>query len=184
MAGIVLIALVVGLGWLAVIGIKQAPQVVGARVTALGAVLAVVLGRAYEKHLEQRQARRELMTPIYTQLLDTIQFQNPKKPRPHQEQVAFFRELHRNLIMWGSEAVIQAWKESQRDPDSPTSEEETAEPLEDLHRLENLMFAIRADLGIGRGSLGRHDLLGIYLPELRSGAPEPAPQAGPNAERD
>ena len=61
-----------GVVWLIVRGIDSNPGLVGSLATAGGAVVAVVLGRSYDKRRELRQAHREQIAPLYEELLDVI----------------------------------------------------------------------------------------------------------------
>lgn len=174
LAGVATVVLLVGFGWAVVIGLNKAPNVVGALVTALGAVLAVVFGRLQEKRLDREQQRRERLAPMYEKLLEQA---HPDPPQPGKRRkrgndpTTFFRDLHRNLILYAPEPVVQAWTAwSTHEPADADDEDEDEDDPTYLYLWEDLMFAIRKDLGTSRGNLGRGDLLRIYIPGLTDAA--------------
>jgi hypothetical protein len=80
--------------------IDAAPEVVGSFVTALGAGVAVVAGRVWEKRREPEQARRERIAPTYSQL--GAVFWNAMQGGEVNEE--FFHDWARHVLLWGPAA--------------------------------------------------------------------------------
>lgn len=160
---IALIALTGGLVYVLVEGIKQAPEVVGSFVTALGAVVAVVAGRIWEKRQELEQARRERIAPIYSRLVEVFYGAMGDNARIGEaEMLDFFHEWAQRVLLWGPEPVIRAfnhWRAS-----LPVDGEEPGP--EAGFGFERVLYAIRDDLGNKRGGLGQGDLLRVFINDL------------------
>src|SRR3954447_11632748 len=90
---IVSVATLVGAGYAIYLGVRDAPSVVGAFVTALGAVLAVVAGRIYETKTRIEEARRKRIAPIYERLIETFYAGASGKRIPEAEMEQFFETL-------------------------------------------------------------------------------------------
>jgi hypothetical protein len=160
---IALVVLVVGLVYVLVEGIKQAPEVVGSFVTALGAVVAVVAGRIWEKRQELEQARRERIAPTYSRLVEVFygaMGENAEVGEP--EMLAFFHEWAQRVLLWGPEPVIRAFNDWRA---SLSGEDEEPGP-EAGFGFERVLYAIRDDLGNKRGGLGQGDLLRVFINDL------------------
>jgi hypothetical protein len=160
---IVLVALLGGLVYVLVEGIRQAPEVVGSFVTALGAVVAVVAGRIWEKRQELEQARRERIAPTYSRLVEVFYGAMGENAKVGEaEMLDFFHEWAQRVLLWGPEPVIRAfaaWRASMPDDGSDPG-------LEATFSFERVLYAIRDDLGNKRGGLGQGDLLRVFINDL------------------
>ena len=167
---LILVGLLVGGGYAVYVGVRDAPSVVGALVTALGAVLAVVAGRIYETRMAIEQARRERMAPIYERLFETFYSGASGKEVAEEEMQAFFEQLAQRLIVWGPTPVIHAftkWKnEVQLHEGSPQA----------LFEFEKLLLAMRLDLGTKSSDLASGDLLRVFINDVDDHLP--APESG------
>jgi hypothetical protein len=155
------VAILGGFGYLLLQAIHDAPTVVGSFVTALGAVVAVVAGRVWEKRQELEQTRRDRIAPIYSRLVEVFYKSMDGKAKTH-ELEAFFHEWARQVILFGPEPVIKeyaAWKQALPD------DGEEATPAATFG-FERLLYAIRADLGNRRGSLTEGDLLRVFVNDV------------------
>ena len=158
---LVVVAVVVGgAGYLIYLGVRDAPSVVGALVTALGAVLAVVAGRIYETRTAIEQARRERMAPIYERLIETFYAGASGKEATEDEMQEFFEQLAQRLLIWGPTPVVRAfttWKDEVHVHEGS---------LEALFHFERLIAAMRRDLGTKSSDLAPGDLLRVFINDL------------------
>lgn len=158
----ILLLLVAGAGWAAYSSIAKAPAVVAAVVTGVAAILALAVQRYYEQRREEDSARREKLAPIYEGIIPKIYgLAANGGPLDEAELKAYFEDLTQSLLIWGSPGVILAfngWRASvptDGDP-GPSS----------LLAFEQLLYAIRTDLGIDNGELAPGDLLRVFINDL------------------
>lgn len=150
----------IGGAWLLIIGIRREPALVGAALTASGAVIAVMVGRWLDRRAESSQMHREQMAPMYSELIKRFQLSEPDaEPDP-----SFWTDLSRNMILYGPTTVIRANIRLRRHLAS------LGEPAE-LDRktmvlLDDLYRAIRADLGHDDSKLNEGDLLRLYITDI------------------
>jgi hypothetical protein len=160
------IALVLGVGvlglaaWAVIAGVLADPSVVGALATALSAVVAVLIARSWEKRQELEQTHREQMAPIYEELFVQFTKVTASKADAAKQQV-FFKELHRKLVLYGPSSIMKAWLTWLRESEALGEIEEG--DARSLLLWEQVLFAIRKDLGHDDRELNAGDLLRIYV---------------------
>jgi hypothetical protein len=162
-AGVVMLALIAGFGYLLLQAIDGAPEVVGAFVTALGAVVAVVYGRAWEKSRELEQSRRERIAPTYSRMVEAF-YGSMGDDATHTEAdlIGAFQEWAHKALLWAPAPVIQAFNEWRAMlPDG----DELPGPEAGIG-FERLLFAFREDLGNKRGDLKEGDLLRVFINDI------------------
>ena len=177
---IVGLALLVGLiglsGWIVYSSITTAPAVVAAVITGLAAVMGLAIQRYYEQQREDLRARRERMAPIYEDLVQLLFDAAKSGGDVEQNMVEFFEKLAKNLLVWGSEPVILAvnrWRAIIAiEEGGPAS----------LFAYEDLLYAVREDLGIERKNLGRGDLLRVFVNDVDDFLAQDEEQTRSNAE--
>ena len=100
------------------------------------------------------------MAPIYEQLVKTFYDGATRGEAAEDDMLSFFEALAQSLLIWGSAPVIDAfnqWRMAVKvDAGTPTS----------LFAFEDLLFAIREDLGNDRKNLGRGDLLRVFVNDI------------------
>lgn len=157
----VLLALIVGVGWIVYSTIARAPVVVAAVVTGLAALMGVPVQRYLEHQREDARERRNRMAPIYEELLKTFYSSAAGGALDQSELLSFFEDLARSLLIWGSEPVIVAFNRwrvqvAALEEGSPDA----------LFAFEDLLYAIRADLGNESKNMGRGDLLRVFVNDI------------------
>jgi hypothetical protein len=159
---VLLLLLVGGIGVLLWEAIKEAPEIVGSFIAALGAVVAVVVGRIWEKRKELEQARRDRIAPTYSRLVEVFYgAMGDNATVGETEMLDFFHEWAQKVLLWGPEPVIRsfnAWRALLTEADEPTPEM--------VFQFERVLYAIREDLGNGRGGLAEGDLLRVFINDL------------------
>lgn len=99
------------------------------------------------------------MTPLYKQLVETVKDIQTFAQKPENEQEAFFKDLATKLILNGPTPIVKAWNgwqlATQVAPESAVA----------LVAYEDLLLAIREDLGHDNSGLGRGELLRLFVNE-------------------
>lgn len=157
LAYLVVFAIIGIAGWAVVRGVEADPGVVGSFATALGAVLAVVLSRQREKSLELQQTHRENLIPIYEDFI-----KRSREGLPTDEAIEFMKEFGTKVTLRGPSSVVAAyvkWLRSlPQDGEAPPDGDPTI-----LLEWENVVRAIRQDLGQDDSKLKPGDLLRIFV---------------------
>jgi hypothetical protein len=159
----VLIGLVGGAGWVVYTGITKAPAVVAAVVTGIAALFGLFFQRYLEWQREDARQRRERMTPIYERLVTTF-YKAGGEGVPEHEQVAFFEDLAQRLLLWGSPPILSAfaaWKRS-----AVQANEGDGHATTTLFTFEQLLLAMRADMGQSNDGLRAGDLLRVIVNDI------------------
>jgi hypothetical protein len=163
--GLVLIAATAVLVlWAFVKAVQAEPAVAGSIGVAVIGALGVVWQQSRSEQARLRDANRDRMTPIYYELLGTI-FQKigaaEEEDASDPETEAFFKDLKARQLMLGasSEMVIafNAWQQT-------TAElHEQGDDVGAVMAWENLLRAIRKDLGHRDSNLPRGELLRLFI---------------------
>jgi hypothetical protein len=139
-------------------GVIEDPAVVGPLAAAAVAISVAVYQRRWEKKQELERIHRVEMSPIYERLIEVIKSLPEFVELPESEQQAFFRETSSALLLHGPSPVVQAWVAWNRAlPIQPFSVPLVAQ--------EDLLFAIRADLGHDNSNLKPGELLRLFVNE-------------------
>jgi len=159
---IVGIGLIVLGGWAVVQGVQAEPSIVGSFATALAAVIAVVVQRDRENRREIQQAHREQLAPIYEDLFERFYKDADFSDAAQQE---FIAKLQRKLILYGSDHVVRDWVAWLRSIPSDDEKRDEHDPRV-LLGWEQVLFAIRRDLGHKNDDLTSPDLLRVYITDI------------------
>lgn len=137
-------------------------------------LLAAAIGVALTKYFEEKNKIlfqiREKKIPIYEKLIsfyiELLNAEKAGKKKPSSKEVAkFMMDFTSDLIVWGSDEVIDAWVKARRFSLEKSEEQDSAIRL--LALLENLMLAIRKDLGHKNKNLDKsHAVLGTFINDL------------------
>jgi hypothetical protein len=139
-------------------GVIEDPAVVGPLAAAAVAIGVAVFQRRWEKSQELERLHRDEMAPIYERLIETVKTIDEFAQKPAEEQQAFFRATSTALLLHGPSPVVRAWVAwNQLLGVQPVSVPIRAQ--------ENLLRAIREDLGHDNSSLQPGELLRLYLNE-------------------
>jgi hypothetical protein len=147
---------VVAVGGL-VYGVIEDPAVVGPLAAAAVVIAAGLLQRRWEKSRELEKLHRDEIAPIYEQLVETVKSIDTFAEKPQEEQEAFFRQLSTTLLLHGPSPVVRTWVAWLRRLDQPLAVSLPAQ--------EQLLRAIRDDLGLNNAALLPGDLIRLYLLE-------------------
>jgi hypothetical protein len=148
------------------------PQVGAAFVVAASTVMvsvaSVLIAKHYERQAEIQREHMKRKAEIYERQIQfwfSILFA-PKlnKPVPNdQELMAFFNDTMKDLITWGGDGVLHAYRRF-RASAAPASQFELAKNM--IFVFEELLFEMRKDLGHANSGLGRGDLLRMFITDF------------------
>jgi hypothetical protein len=157
LAALVGVAIVViAIGGL-VYGVIEDPAVVGPLTAAAVAIGVAIYQRRWEKSQELGRLHREQMSPIYEELAETVKSIDEFVAKPEEEQQAFFKQLSTKLLLHGPSSVVRTWVAWIRSLGGPIPTS--------LRAQEDLLRAIREDLGLKSAGLLSGDLIRLYVRE-------------------
>lgn len=158
--------------WAFIEAVKAEPAVVGSITTAVLGILGVVWQQQRSEQARLDEAHRARMTPTYDELLQMVNSmfgqggdeEDEADGEPSPALVDFMKDLKgRQMILGASTETIRAfngWQQKARQA------QETEDSLLALEGWEDLLRAMRADLGHKDGSLPKWDLLRLYITDL------------------
>lgn len=158
LAGVLAVGILATAGWVVVKGVEKDPAVVGTAITAAAGVGVIVWQRNREKQNELEISHREQMLPIYEQLVETLKDLSAFSEKSEDERRAFFQDLGTSLILHGPAPVINSWNTWSRAPTDPVTPGT-------FIAWENLLRAMRVDLGLDSDKIPRGDLLRLWINE-------------------
>jgi hypothetical protein len=147
-----------------------------AAVTALfGSTLSVTLGRYFERRREIEVRVRDKKVPEYEKFVDFwfgllyAERLGRKKPT-QQEMMRGFIEWTKPLIMWGSDDAIRRWGQLRVEFDPNVNRDVATEDERrkavSIFKFEELLLALRRDAGYPETTLGRGDILRLWINDI------------------
>lgn len=164
--GFALVVVFAGLAvWGFVEAIRAAPAVAGPVAAALLGVAGVVWQQRKSERTRLREAHRDRMIPVYDELLLAIWKQaESKNSEPSPEMIAFMKDLkRRQLLLRASSDMILAFKQWEVDTQAAAERKEATKMA---FALEELLRAIRRDLGHIDSALVRGELLRVFVSDF------------------
>lgn len=145
-----------------------AAAIVAAAATVLVSVVTLLVGKAMEVRTEIREEHRRRKIPVYESLIKfmsraTMGEKVGKKPT-EAETLEFFIEFTQDLMIWGSNEVISSWVEWRKTANENSMDGQKGRSI--LYSYEDLVFAIRKDLGHRSGVLEKGDMLRLFVNDL------------------
>ena len=149
----------------------------GAGLLAAAATITVsLISVLISKHLDRKALianhLREKKVPTYEKIIRfifeiTFASKLGKKPPAEKEVIKFFAEITQELVIWGSDEILIAFYKFRTE--SMNIEELTnKEPLAVLFTFEDLLLAIRKDLGHKNSNISGGKILGLFVNDLPS----------------
>lgn len=143
-----------------------------ASATVFVAVASVFLTRYFERRAARERAEQEKRIPVYEDFVrDFLQLIGATKPPAERKEVdeegafAVIGKFTEKLIIWGSPDVIRTWVDYRYH--SWNAENQTPEEqLEMLTKTDDLLLALRRDLGLSNKKLRKLDLLRLWINDL------------------
>lgn len=143
--------------------------VIAASATVIVSVMSVLVAKRLEYRALLQKEHREKKTPFYEEMVKFI-FRiafaeklglEPITEEQMMKQMASFTE---NLIIWGSDDVVNAWVSFR----TKSVEGFGNSPHGILFEIENLLFAIRKDLGHANKGLSKGKILGTFVNDIHT----------------
>lgn len=147
-----------------------AAAIIAASATILVSVITVVIGNVYASRVQIQKENRDRKIPVYEELFTFFfRFMNTDKTGEvvgEREFGEFGQHFNRQFMVWGSDAVVSAYVRWRR---FITDEKKRqAEPKESLFLFEDLVYAIRKDLGHRNNGLSSGDILALFVNDIQS----------------
>lgn len=138
--------------------------IIAASTTVIVSVISILISKHLETKTLTNNSIREKKIPIYEKIINfifKIAFADKlgQKPPSEKEMIEFFTETTRTLVVWGSNDMIRAFSKFREGAVEKS-------PNEILFVVEDLMFAIRKDLGHEAKKLKRGDILRLYVNDI------------------
>ncbi|MBD2694492.1 hypothetical protein [Anabaena catenula] len=143
------------------------PRVAAAIVAATATVLVSVFSVLISKFLEQRvkiiQDNRDKKIPVYEELINFV-FKIVKSVKkgeqlPEDEMENFMFSFTEKIIVWGSDDILQKFYKFKNNND-------TGDGREIALLIEDLLLAIRKDLGHSNKGLSQGKILGLFISDF------------------
>lgn len=170
--GVAISIAVVGLvAWAFIEAVQAEPAVVGAVATAVLGVAGVVWQQRQSEKARLREAHRDRMTPVYHELLKRVWQQAGQESQEPSEEVAeFMRDLKARQLMLGApKEMIQAFNRWEREAKAAQEQDDNVTLV---FAWEELLRAMRRDLGHDDSGLPRGELLRVFMDDLDQFLPE------------
>ena len=138
-----------------------------ASITFLGSVIIVVYSRSQEKIREIAQEHRTQKIPIYRNLLEYYfgiladKRTGAKKPSKT-KNANFHSEFNKELILWGSDDVINKYTALVKKTQSPENHSST----DLVFHFEQLLLLMRGDLGHKNQDIQKGDLVRLFINDI------------------
>ena len=140
-----------------------------------GTIIVTLISVLVSKHLERKAQilahLREKKVPIYEKIINfifslTFAEKLGKKSPTEKEIVKFFAEVTQELVIWGSDEMIDAFYKFRIENIDHANGLQT-EPNGILFTVENLLLAIRKDLGHQNKNIPKGKLLSLFINDLK-----------------
>ncbi|WP_166835951.1 hypothetical protein [Rheinheimera pleomorphica] len=136
--------------------------------------------------MEIKAQLRQKKVPVYERIIEfifliTFAEKLGKKFPSEREMVQFFADTTRDLVIWGSKDMVKAFGDFRNQIIVPqiTSESsqinagaKIAEASRIMGAVEDLLFAVRKDLGHSTAGVKRGDLLKLYINDVEKYFPQ------------
>ena len=140
--------------------------VIAAAATVLVSVISVLFAKRLEFRANVEKEHREKKIPFYEEMVKfifriTFSQKLGIEPVTEQEMIQKMAEFTENLVVWGSDDVIDAWfKFRNRSINSGGSD------ISVMFEIENILLAIRRDLGHHNKGLTKGKILGLFINDI------------------
>ena len=144
-----------------------APIIAGS-FTIIASFITVSLGRYLERKSVAEQEHRAKKAPLYQELVNFVlrtSANNGEDKMSEDEQLKFLLRFTETLLIWGSSDVINKWSIFRKqliDPDPSVSS------IDSLFLLENVLLAIRKDMGHKHSNFKKGDILCLFVNDIRN----------------
>ncbi|MBD9402097.1 hypothetical protein [Comamonas sp. CMM02] len=141
--------------------------IVAATATVIVSVVSVLVAKRLEQKSLVIREHRERKTPIYEEIVKLVfRFAFSEKigleALTEKEIIKKMAWITENLVIWGSDDLLLAWSKFRKS--SIQTEEKPNYQV--LFEVEDLLLAIRKDLGHSNKGLKRGQILGLFINDI------------------
>ncbi len=149
---------------------KLALGLIAASATVIVSLISVLVSKNLERKALILAHLREKKIPTYEKIIDfifkiTFADKLNKKTPSEKEMVVFMAEITQELVIWGSDEMLEAFYKF-RMQSIESSEGNATKPFDVLFTVEDLLLAIRKDLGHKNKNLPRGKILGLFVNDI------------------
>ncbi|MBW4542150.1 MAG: hypothetical protein KME43_23880 [Myxacorys chilensis ATA2-1-KO14] len=139
---------------------RVAAAIVAASATVLVSVFSVLVSKFLERRAKIIQEIRDKKIPVYEELIDfvfkIVRSSKKGEQLPEDEVEDFMFSFTQQVIVWGSDSVLHAFYKFRHNGDSGDGQQAVL-------CMEELLLAIRRDLGHGNKGLSQGKILGLFI---------------------
>ena len=151
------------------VDVKLSTALIAAGATIIVSVISVTIGKLLEHKSTQRATQAEKKIPTYekiVQLIFQITFATKlgKEPPNEKELMQIFAEITQELVIWGSDDVMNAYYDFRMGSIEISEELDSMPHSKILFLVEDLLIAIRTDLGHKKVQRGK--ILGLFINDI------------------
>jgi hypothetical protein len=150
------------------------PRLGAGLVAASATVLVSLISVLISKHLERKAAilahLRDKKIPTYEKIINfifslTFAEKLGKKQPTEKEMIKFMAEITQELVIWGSDEMLEAFYRF-RMTSIENADGKDESPYKVLYMVEDLLLAIRKDLGHSNKNISRGKILGLFVNDM------------------
>lgn len=135
----------------------------GITIPLLASIVTVYLARRMENKKAQQEKIREFKIPIYNDFIEnTLRFiliKGDDQKKKDDEMASFIRAITPKMMIWADDKVLKEWADFRTEMGSKNSGEF-------MMKFEDMILAIRKDLGHDNKKLNNHELLKCFINDL------------------
>jgi hypothetical protein len=140
-----------------------------ASATIIVSIISVLISKQIERKTIISNELREKKVPIYEELIEfifrvTFSQKKGEEPISEKELTEKMIKFTQNLVIWGADEVINAFYKFRM----AGVEMQTGAPsIEIMFRVEDMLFAIRKDLGHKNKGMKQGKILGLFVNDIQ-----------------
>lgn len=137
-------------------------------VSIIGVVISSIVAKVVEYRYNVKRYLYDKKEVAYKQFIEMVYtiMENSKKDSSQRmtdaEMTKMNIELSKGLTLWGSNRVVKKWLEFRK---TAINTKESTNNTEILFRIEDIIFEIRKDIGLGRG-LKKGEILSMFINDI------------------
>lgn len=141
-----------------------------ALITIIVSFVTVFFSKQQEYKIKIANQLHEKKIPVYEKIIEfifsvTFQEKLGEKNPSEKDIMKFFSNTSKDLVIWGSKDIIEAFGKFREKLQELSLENNN--PMKILNEVEDLMFAIRKDLGHDYIGTKRGDIMRLYITDLQ-----------------
>lgn len=139
---------------------------IAAAVAVVGSVISLAVGKAYETRAAIRNDLRQKKTPVYEDIVHTFLYDVMfakmlgREPLAQPQLMDFFARVTEKLTIWGSDDVLSVYGKFK------TNAAGINDPTQSIFMFEDILLAIRKDLGHRNKGVGRKAILRLFVTDI------------------